>query len=168
MTMNDTWGFKSYDHNWKSTQMLIRNIVDIASKGGNYLLNVGPTAEGEIPAASVERLAGIGKWMKVNGESIYGSQASPIGKPAWGRCTQKVHDGDATLYLQVFNWPEDGRLAVPSVKNNVAGACLLATGDEVKTEATAAGVVVQLPKDAPDPICSVVVLKLKGVVEVPQ
>jgi alpha-L-fucosidase len=70
MTMNDTWGFKSYDNNWKPTQTLIRNLCDIASKGGNYLLNVGPTSEGEIPAPSVERLAEVGKWMQVNGAAI--------------------------------------------------------------------------------------------------
>ena len=78
MTMNDTWGFKSYDTNWKSTETIVRNLVDIASKGGNYLLNVGPTAEGEIPAASVERLAGVGAWMAANGEAIYGTTASPF------------------------------------------------------------------------------------------
>jgi hypothetical protein len=74
MTMNDTWGFKSYDHNWKSHRNPHpRNLVDIASKGGNYLLNVGPTAEGEIPPPSIERLKEVGAWMKVNGESIYGT-----------------------------------------------------------------------------------------------
>ena len=70
MTMNDTWGFKSYDNHWKSTETIIRNLVDIASKGGNYLLNVGPTSEGLIPAPSVERLKEIGQWMKANGEAI--------------------------------------------------------------------------------------------------
>ncbi len=80
MTMNDTWGFKKNDHNWKSVETLTRNLIDIASKGGNYLLNVGPTAAGEIPAASVERLAGIGQWMKANGESIYATKASPFAK----------------------------------------------------------------------------------------
>ena len=74
MTMNDSWGFKSADDNWKSAEMLIHNLVDIAAKGGNYLLNVGPTAEGEIPPASVERLAEIGEWIDVNGEAIYGSR----------------------------------------------------------------------------------------------
>ena len=78
MTMNDTWGYKSYDQNWKSTTTLVRNLIDIASKGGNYLLNVGPTAEGLIPEPSVERLEEIGKWMEVNGEAIYGTQASPF------------------------------------------------------------------------------------------
>ena len=78
MTMNNTWGYKSFDHNWKSAETLIRNLVDIASKGGNYLLNVGPTSEGLIPEPSVERLKAIGKWMDVNGESIYGTTASPF------------------------------------------------------------------------------------------
>ena len=78
MTMNDTWGYKSYDQNWKSTETLIRNLVDIASKGGNYLLNVGPTSEGLIPEPSVERLKAVGKWMKVNGEAIYATTASPF------------------------------------------------------------------------------------------
>ena len=69
MTMNDTWGYKSYDDHWKPVETLIRNLVDIASKGGNYLLNVGPTAEGLIPGPSVERLQTVGAWMKVNGEA---------------------------------------------------------------------------------------------------
>jgi alpha-L-fucosidase len=71
MTMNDTWGFKKSDNNWKSSEMLIKNLVDIVSKGGNYLLNIGPTSEGLIPAPSVERLKETGEWIKVNGEAIY-------------------------------------------------------------------------------------------------
>lgn len=71
ITMNDTWGFKKNDHNWKSTQVLIDQLVDIAAKGGNYLLNVGPTAEGLIPGPSVERLKQMGDWLKINGEAIY-------------------------------------------------------------------------------------------------
>jgi alpha-L-fucosidase len=75
MTMNDTWGFKKNDLNWKTSKMLIDNLIDIAAKGGNYLLNVGPEATGLIPQASVERLAEMGKWLKVNGEAIYGTHS---------------------------------------------------------------------------------------------
>jgi len=74
MTMNDTWGFKSNDQNWKSSKVLIHNLIDVSSKGGNYLLNVGPTAEGLIPDASLERLAEMGKWIQVNEEAIYGTE----------------------------------------------------------------------------------------------
>ncbi len=71
MTMNDTWGYKKNDHNWKSTEVLIHNLIDVAAKGGNYLLNVGPTSEGIIPEPSVERLKAMGKWLKTNGDAIY-------------------------------------------------------------------------------------------------
>lgn len=74
MTMNDTWGFKSYDHNWKSKETLIHNVIDIAAKGGNFLLNIGPTAEGLIPEPSVERLAAVGRWLDTNGEAIYATE----------------------------------------------------------------------------------------------
>jgi alpha-L-fucosidase len=87
MTMNDTWGFKSYDNHWKSSDALLRNLIDIASKGGNYLLNVGPTSEGLIPGPSVERLKAIGEWMKVNGEAVYATRANSIGRVAWVRAT---------------------------------------------------------------------------------
>ncbi len=88
ITMNDHWGYNKNDHNWKSAKELLQMLADIASKGGNFLLNIGPTAEGVFPPTSMERLKDIGKWMKVNGESIYGTQASPFTKLEWGRCTQ--------------------------------------------------------------------------------
>ncbi|MBI4556907.1 MAG: alpha-L-fucosidase [Candidatus Hydrogenedentes bacterium] len=160
MTMNDTWGFKVHDLNWKSTETLIRNLVDIVSKGGNFLLNVGPTAEGLIPEASVERLAAMGQWMKLNGESIYGSSASPFRRLAWGRCTVKP----GKLYLHVFDWPADSKLVVPGLQNDVKNAYLLADAAHAALKSSRAddGVVVQVPTQAPNPIASVVVLEIAG------
>jgi len=166
MTMNDTWGYKSYDNNWKSTGTIIRNLVDIASKGGNYLLNVGPTSEGLIPEPSIERLKAIGDWMKVNGDAIYGTTASPFKRLPWGRATKKISGSNTTLYLHVFNWPADGKLPVPGLKNTITSAKLLATGKSLKTSVTPDGVLVDVPTNAPDAISSTVVLQIKGVPEI--
>ena len=163
MTMNRTWGYKSYDDEWKSTETLIRNLVDIASKGGNYLLNVGPTAEGLIPEPSVQRLREIGAWMKVNGEAIYGTSASPISGLTWGRCTRKVREDATTLYLHVFDWPADGRLLVPGIEGPVARAYLLGKPDAaLTTEQTSEGLAVNVGTAASDPISSTVVLEIPG------
>ncbi len=115
MTMNTTWGYKFYDDEWKTTETLVRNLIDVASKGGNYLLNVGPMADGLIPQPSVERLAGVGKWMKVNGEAIYATTASPFqAELAFGRATSKPDN----VYLHVFDWPTDGKLKVPALSKD--------------------------------------------------
>ncbi len=167
MTMNDTWGYKRDDHNWKPVSTLIRNLVDIASKGGNYLLNVGPTSLGEIPPESVERLQAVGRWMAVNGEAIYGSSASPFKRLPWGRATRHG-DQDATLYLHVFDWPADGKLLVPGLRSAVAKAWLLsdASRAELPVAVTDAGPVISLPTTSPDPISATVVLQTKGALEV--
>jgi alpha-L-fucosidase len=162
MTMNDTWGYKSYDHNWKPLSTLITNLVDIASKGGNYLLNVGPTAEGEIPAESVRLLKEVGAWMKVNGESIYGTHASPFKKLAWGRCTTRTNGDDTILYLHVLDWPSDGRLKVPGLASEVKSAELLAGGAKLEVETAEGRPVLKLPATAPDAICSTIKLHIKG------
>jgi len=160
MTMNDTWGFKKHDLNWKSTADLIRKLVDTVSKGGNFLLNVGPTSDGIIPPESVQRLEEIGRWMDVNGDSIYGTTASPFKKLAWGRATQKP----GKLYLHVFDWPTDGKLTVPGLTNKVSKAYLLADKSQppLTVEQKADNVIVVVPKKPLDKIDTVVVLEING------
>jgi len=163
MTMNDHWGYNKHNQNWKSTKQLIQMLADIASKGGNYLLNVGPTAEGVFPQASSDRLREIGQWMKANGEAIYATHASPFQKLVWGRCTQKAVGSDTRLYLHVFDWPSDGKLRVPGIFNQARQAYLLADQQKffsVTREEDA--LVVTLPAAAPDSCNSVVVLDIAG------
>lgn len=177
MTMNGHWGYNACDQKWKSTEDLIRNICDIASKGGNYLLNVGPTSLGEIPPECIERLAEVGKWMKVNNVAIYGSGPTPFdttqgaydpvkkdkkGKPIfvpewkWRATTKPGH-----VYLVIFAWPENGTYTIPSLKEKISSASLLAdpsvkltvTQDEHGT--TIGG----LPFKEPDAVASVIDLK---------
>ena len=164
MTMNDHWGFNAKDENWKSNEDLIRKLCDIASKGGNFLLNIGPTSEGVFPGASVERLAAMGRWMKVNGESIHGTEASPLDTLAFGRCTMRANEvNGTTLYLHVFNWPLDGMLTIEGLGNQVIGAHLLADPTRKVAVATRDGrVSLQVGQARPDPIASVVAVEIRG------
>jgi alpha-L-fucosidase len=167
MTMNDTWGFKKSDQDWKSTETIVRNLIDCASKGGNYLLNVGPTGEGLIPGPSIERLEETGRWLKANGEAIYGASASPFTRQLpWGRCTQKTAGGVTTLYLHVFQWPADGKLTVPGLRNKAKSAFVLIGRERVATASGESGLVLSLPLHAPDALSSTVVLRLQGAPDV--
>ena len=159
-TINDTWGFKSYDRNWKSVDDLTFKLVDIVSKGGNYLLNVGPTAEGVIPPASVERLRAMGKWMQVNGESIYGCGPSPF-RTLVHRCTTRP----GKIYVHVFEYPLDKRLVIHYLKSKVNKAYLLADPWRralAVTTTQCGATVVSLPDAGPDPVDNVVVLEITG------
>ena len=168
MTINHSWGYNKQDKHWKSARTLIHDLADIASKGGNYLLNVGPEASGIIPSPEVKRLKEMGAWLKVNGEAIYGTLAGPFKKQlTWGRCTQKVTAEGTTLYLIVFNWPKNGKLFVPGLKNKIADAYLLKHNilnkhSLLKTTSNDNGITISVPSKAPNKIASVIVLKIKG------
>jgi alpha-L-fucosidase len=155
-TINDTWGFKSDDHNWKSSQELIQKLVDIVSKGGNYLLNVGPTAEGIIPQPSVERLEAMGQWLAVNGESIYGTQPGPIQGEAWCRSTRKAD----TLYLHIFQWPEHGRIELAALPATQAYLLNDPQRTPLALAESAGRLIIQGPATAPDQVDSVIVLQM--------
>jgi alpha-L-fucosidase len=166
MPISASWGYKKSDTDFKSTITLIRNLADIASKGGNYLLNVSPTGEGTLLPQAVERLEAIGAWMNVNSDSIYGTVASPFAKLKWGRCTMKVSGDETTLYLHVFDWPAKGELLVPGLESRIQGASLLADQSVLETRQTDSGVLVSLPPEAPDAMNSVIELKLQGPLKV--
>jgi hypothetical protein len=168
MTINRSWGYRSDDTDWKSAQQLIRNLSDIASKDGNYLLNVGPTAEGEIPAPEVERLLAIGRWLKVNGAAIYATRGGLYPGPLpWGRVTQTRHPGGGTtLFLHVWEWPTDGKILLPGVKQAARAGRLLSGGAAVVSHVTANGLLVMLSGTAPDPDVSVAALEFAGPVEI--
>ena len=161
MTINNTWGYVSWDHHWKSSTMLIHHLIQCVSGGGNFLLNVGPTGKGVIPKPEVQRLLAIGKWLKINGEAIYGSHRSPL-KAAlpFGYATQKPD----RLFLEVIHWPKDHTLVVP-MTNQIAKASLLANPYiTLQTASGTGGQLVYLPRNAPDPVASVIVLHVAGLV----
>jgi alpha-L-fucosidase len=163
MTMNNHWGYNAADQDWKSTAELIHKLAEICAKGGNFLLNVGPTAEGEFPAPCVVRLHELGQWLRGNGEAIYGTTAGPFAHLSWGVATRKGH----RLYLQVFDWPADGKLRVP-LKSKARSAALLTAPDRPLPIAhEPERIVIAVPQAAPDPINSVVVLELDGEPVVP-
>lgn len=165
-TMNDTWGFKTDDHNWKTVPELLHLLVDLASKRVNYLLNVGPTAEGLIPPESVALLEGIGSWMDVNGEAIYATEANPWPwEFEWGRVTVKP----GRLFLHFYDWPE--QFALRGLRNEVTGVSLLADPEtELPSTQTVEGgrhaLRIDLPEQRPDPTISVVEVRYAGELDV--
>ena len=156
MTLNDTWGYKDTDNDWKSATTIISDLTDIVANGGNYLLNVGPTGAGVIPAPAVNVLTQVGAWLKTNGAAIYGTTQAPVGNQAWGQLTRKGN----TLYAIVYNWPTNGVLHVP-VKGAVGSASILGGGSlSFKTSAT--GVDITVPTTMPTSPATVIQINFSG------
>jgi len=164
-TMNTSWGFKKSDDNWKSPKQLIRALVEVTAKGGNYLLNVGPTDEGIIPGPSVQRLKDVGAWLKVHGEAVYGTRMAPWTiPPEWGMITS----AQGKLYLHVFDWPTDGKLELHGLKNRVSTASLLDDHTRLKFEQKLGekpgepSLLITVPATPPDSNVSVIALDIEG------
>lgn len=155
MTMNGHWGYNARDTSFKSAADLVQKLCDIASKGGNFLLNVGPTAQGLFPKESVDRLREIGAWMRINGEAIHGTRRSPLPEvPSWGRVTTKRIGSDTRLYLHLFRPPVNNEVRVPGLLNEPIGAFVLQAPERSRVWRLEAvgegeGVVVRFPA-APD------------------
>ncbi|MCH7225903.1 alpha-L-fucosidase [Haloferula sp. A504] len=161
MTMNESWGYKSFDHDWKSPEEILWMLVDITSKGGNFLFNIGPDGMGNIPAPSVSRLLAVGEWMETHGEAIYGCGPSLLeGLPDGIRSSTKVdEDGHTRIFLFIKDWPKDGKLEVSGVSGEPVESRLL--GSEVGVEARVVdeGLVVEgLPQKPPHEMVSVLSL----------
>jgi len=161
MTLNQSWGFNQTDQNWKSPAVLVNQLVEVASKGGNFLLNVGPTAEGEIPAPSVRHLKAVGDWLRINGEAIYGAEPSPFPPaakggdvPAW-RCTTKP----GKIYIHLLKWPS-GEFKLAGVKAKVIGAHLLADArrQPLAVKQTEGSLAITLPAEPPGELVNVLCL----------
>ena len=162
-TLNESYGFSAHDMNWKDTATVVRLLSDIVSKGGNLLLNIGPDANGRVPEAAERALRGVGEWMKVNGEAIYGTTASPFQRLPWGRATQKA----GVLYLHVHEWPRDGRLVVP-MQGEVRAARMLGSDAPLRwsaSEQDAGRLVIEVSNQAVDAAVAVVRLDLAGEVK---
>lgn len=169
MTMNKTWGYKPHDLNYKSSQQLIHTLIETVSKGGNYLLNVGPKPDGTIPEEQVRRLQDIGKWMSLHSESIYGTQASPFSENfSWGYCTRKIlPNGNTRLYLHVLKRMNNGQLIIQRLGNKVIAARYLsdASKPELKCMTDNRGITLMLPPVAANPNAEVIVLDIQGAPE---
>ena len=172
MTVGDGWGYLKHSSNFKSVYQLLQHLVTCAGSSGNFLLNVGPKPDGSIQEEFVTRLEEVGRWMRTNGESIYGSERTPAGFAvgtlgAWWTPSRSVTIKGNTAYIHILCWPVENA-TLTGIKNNVLEVRILATGEEVAHEKTDDGKLFLkgLPQNPPDPYDTVIVLELEGKPEV--
>ena len=155
MTINNTWAYNKNDHDYKSARTLIRGLVEVASRGGNFLLNMGPQPDGQIQPEFQERIKAIGAWLTLNGDSIYGTTYGPVQNVEGLRTTA----GPKTVYVHLFDWTPPV-CTVSGIDARVLSARLLANGMPLKFRQTEGKLEVEIPPKAPDPDVSVVALNL--------
>ena len=161
-TTNDSWAFSFADQNWKSAREVAERLVRVVSRGGTYMLNVGPDGSGRIPAPAADTLREVGRWVAAHERAIHGAQPTPLPPLPWGECTAR----DGTLFLHVFQWPADGRLIVPGMtKATVRSARLMDGGANVRTESAADALVLHVPPLRPHALIPVVAVEVSGPVE---
>ncbi|MFA6290937.1 MAG: alpha-L-fucosidase [Victivallales bacterium] len=157
-THNDTWAYSRHDHHWKSPYEIISRLVRVASLGGTYMLNVGPTGKGVIPPESATILRLAGKWIKIHAETIYGCQRSPISLQPWGVATMQPQ----TMYLHVLEWPKNWNLIVPDIRLQSPQATVFATGEKLQLSQRKGIITIKIPPLAPVSPVTVICLKFSG------
>ena len=155
MTMNKTWAFNPGKQDYKPARQLIRYLVEVTSRGGNYLLNVGPTPQGKFPSEAEERLREIGRWMAVNGQAIHDTTYGPLQDLAFARTTAR---GDV-VYLHVLDWPTEGQIVIDCFPGRVSSVSLLAGNESLSFDQGTDRLVVRVPAQAPDETVSVLAIQ---------
>ena len=169
-TVAHSWGFHATDSEWKSTTTLLKNLINNVSLNGNFMLNIGPRANGEVPFEITQRMLEMGKWLKVNGESIYGAEAFDLDKDLhdWGKITCKKSDEHFNLYLHVFNYPLSKKLGLTGISDIPEKVYILSDKQKYPLQFAHSGsfTEIKLPEIKPNPYISVIVVQYKNKPEI--
>lgn len=157
-THNDSWGFTHFDKNYRSSKEIIEILSETNSKGGNFLLNIGPKADGTFPEESARMLAEVGGWIKQNEEAVYGTSFSPFPDLTWGYCTSRP----GIYYFNIIDWPGNGILRIPDLAKNVEKVSILASGKKLRYTIEGNDILVKIPVSAPDPLSTVIKVEYSG------